>query len=114
MGTRSTVTFLDNGIPLCCIYQQFDGYIKEGVGDELKNFVKSKPIVNGIGENENVFNGVGCMAAQFIKEFKKEAGGLYLFPLGNKEEYNYIVNVTHENIHLKCEEVSGYGEIIKI
>lgn len=106
MGTRSTITFYQDDQFVCCIYQQFDGDLF-GVGEELKQFLKSKKFANGIFADKNVFNGPGCFIAQFIKEFKTRAGGaggLYLFPEGAKEQYNYRVDFWErdiDNYHLE-------------
>jgi len=100
MGTRSTITFTaryeDGDVSLVKIYQQYDGYIK-GVGYELAEWLKDKIIINGIGfedrGNNNCANGLGCLAAQFIKEFKKDIGGLYITEMSDTEDYNYNVIV---------------------
>ena len=97
MGTRSTTKFIakrgEKLTPLVNIYQQFDGYI-DGVGHDLANFLKNKKIINGISsghDNSNYANGLGCLIAQYIKEFKKEVGNLYITDFEDKEEYNYEV-----------------------
>ena len=97
MGTRSTITFIAGNeygnIPLVKIYQQYDGYIK-GVGYELANWLLKKNIVNGFNERNDIdANGIGCLAAQFIRDFKKEIGGLYVIPNDpdDCEDYNYEV-----------------------
>lgn len=60
-------------------------------------------MVNGIGLNEEfrVFNGIGCLAAQFIAEFKDGAGGLYMTWLGDEQQYNYEVVFDYESKLLK-------------
>lgn len=100
MGTRSTITFAktDGGlvvVPYVTIYQQYDGYI-EGVGHELAKWLMGKTIINGIGFNqysEKYANGLGCLAAQFIRDFKTDVGGLYIDPITIEDEcdYNYLV-----------------------
>jgi len=97
MGTRSTIIFSAGNeyeyIPLVKIYQQYDGYIK-GVGYELANWLLKKNIVNGFSErNDTDANGVGCLTAQFIRDFKKEIGGLYIIPNDpdDFQDYNYEV-----------------------
>ena len=57
MGTRSTTRIYANGKMLIALYCQFDGY-PEGVGQQLANFAVSRPFVNGIGANSEVFNGM--------------------------------------------------------
>ena len=96
MGTRSTVKFIrkrkNKLTPLVSVYQQYDGYI-EGVGYDLANYLKSKTIVNGIsfGNNEDIANGFDCLIAQYIRDFKVEAGGFYITDFDDVEEYNYEV-----------------------
>jgi hypothetical protein len=89
MGTRSVIKFYENDTFLCAIYQQYDGYL-QGVGNDLKDFIKSGVFVNGINEDkgDKLFNGMGCLVAQYIKEFKKEAGGLYITSEKEYQEYN--------------------------
>ena len=103
MGTRSTIRFIEKyenrETQLVNIYQQFDGYI-EGVGYELAKWLINKTIVNGfVGNDEkNNANGIGCLAAQFIKDFKKHIGGLYIVGSTNAQEYNYDVIIDARQI----------------
>ena len=102
MGTRSVITFKENDKPICAVYQQYDGYT-DGKGQELKDFLRSKQFVNGIGQDNNVFNGAGCCIAQFISTFKTEAGNLYMVEIGSKEEYNYSVNFKYGDNYIVSE-----------
>jgi hypothetical protein len=97
MGTRSVIKFQEDGETFCAIYQQFDGY-PEGVGRELFDFLDSITIVNGLsaGQPKIVANGMGCLAAQFIAEFKDGAGGFYMTHPDDTQEYDYIVNASWE------------------
>ena len=100
MGTRSTVKFIetyeDGKETVCAIYQQYDGYI-EGVGHDLANFLKAIKIINGISRADRqdmlgrYANGMGCLAAQYIKAMKTEVGGLYITTAEDSQEYNYEV-----------------------
>lgn len=97
MGTRSVIKFYEtyedvkeSTVFLCAVYQQYDGYLN-GVGKELKNFLTSRPFVNGISDYNACFNGAGCCIAQFIKEFKERAGGLYIYPEKSEQEFTYEV-----------------------
>ena len=97
MSTRSTIRFTrkrdDKYIPLINIYQHYDGYI-DGVGHELARWLCKKKLVNGLPLNydQNMANGIGCLAAQFIRDFKEEPGGLYINSLDNiSDEYHYEV-----------------------
>ena len=96
MGTRSKTSFIkkigDNRVHLVSIYQQYDGYI-EGVGYDIANYILDKTIVNGfgLGDNSNKANGFDCLIAQFIRDFKKDIGGLYITTENDIQEYNYNV-----------------------
>ena len=100
MGTRS-LTFVydstgDNGEsePIMCIYRQFDGY-PSGHGHELAQFLDSKTLVNGYGEqNDFDANGMGCLAAQLIVQLKHGVGGIYIYPVSSTDcfqDYEYHV-----------------------
>lgn len=106
MGTRSTITFcgkVDNEIiPYVNIYQQYDGYL-DGVGTELCEWLMDKIMVNGIAsrENRNIANGIGCLAAQYIRDNKHKTGGLYIYPIGDAHkncDYNYQVIINEEAV----------------
>ena len=98
MGTRSLTRFItqhdDEKFVITCVYRQYDGY-PQGHGKELADFLNSGVMVNGFGQSEQKqFNGIGCLAAQFIAEFKKGVGGIYIHqPDSNDcgEEYVYEV-----------------------
>lgn len=118
MGTRSTITFcekVDNEIiPYVNIYQQYDGYL-DGVGTELCEWLMDKVMVNGISsrENRNIANGIGCLAAQYISDNKYEAGGLYIYPIGDAHkncDYNYQVIIDEEAVNIfgnkKLEDIT--------
>ena len=114
MGTRS-LTYVYEGKredwvkPFVCMYRQFDGY-PSGHGAELADFLLSGRLVNGLSGMGKVkqFNGMGCLAAQLVANFKDGAGGIYLYPARLKQdcwqEYEYhvwedVVRVTDtENI----------------
>ena len=105
MGTRSTIAFIDKRVTkdgkvytdeLVRIYQQYDGY-PSGVGLELAKWLDKKFIVNGFSMGQTMgkgfCNGLGCMSAQFIHDFKTEIGGLYITSNNDIEDYNYKVIV---------------------
>jgi len=103
MGTRSLTRVFDvhperGGNCLVCIYGQYDGYIKDGLGDQLKEIVTDAKIVEGIslGENADCYNGVECFAASLVGKLKDGIGGFYLYPIMSpsdspSEEYNYDI-----------------------
>ena len=98
MGTRSTITFIgkvgDKEIPYVRIYQQYDGYLS-GVGLDLIRWLQKKNIVNGISDyTSDIANGLGCLAAQYIRDYKYGVGDLYIDPIDSDLkfiDYNYDV-----------------------
>lgn len=97
MGTRSKTSFIEKRgeelTHLVSVYQQYDGYI-DGVGHEIAEYILSKKMCNGIplGRNtDNLANGFDCLIAQFIRDFKKDVGGLYITTEDNIQEYNYDI-----------------------
>jgi hypothetical protein len=96
MGTRSLTFVYDGTSKVMCMYRQFDGY-PSGHGAELASFLASfDAVVNGYAFNETrkVANGMGCLAAQLVANFKVGVGGFYLYPTSTKDagqEYEYHV-----------------------
>ena len=94
MGTRSLTFVYDGDVPVINIYRQYDGY-PSGHGHELAQFLDSKNLVNGFGE-QNSFeaNGMGCLAAQLIVQLKHGVGGIYIYPVSSTDcfqDYEYHV-----------------------
>ena len=117
MGTRSLTIVKDgefNDEDLCLMYRQFDGY-PEGHGQELIDFASEFKIVNGIplGEETKIANGAGCFAAQMIAHFKEDTGGIYIYPVSQRnvgEDYIYILTIqAGKEIKLKVE---SYDDVI--
>jgi len=122
MGTRSLTTFIQTWTDkekqkkrtqkIVTVYRQFDGY-PTGHGMELAEFLTSGEMVNGIGgQQHRVFNGIGCLIAQFIKDFKDGAGGIYVHRGGTTnmwEDYHYHVIFNHDTqkLTMKCIDVSS-------
>ena len=121
MGTRSLTRFItqhdDEKFVITCVYRQYDGY-PQGHGKELADFLNSGVMVNGFGQSEQKqFNGIGCLAAQFIAEFKKGVGGIYIHePNSNDcgEEFVYEViykypkgfgKVDEDSLTMSCYDV---------
>jgi hypothetical protein len=121
MGTRSLTRVIevwkdDSGKQktekLVTMYRQYDGY-PSGHGQELAEFITGGKVVNGLGvdNNEKVFNGAGCFAAQMISHFKGDsAGGFYIYSnsakdVGEEYEYHVLVDFNTKQITLKCYEV---------
>ena len=94
MGTRSLTFVYEENKPIINMYRQFDGY-PEGHGAELAEFLLSGEMVNGFSQTETrQFNGMGCLAAQMIVNFKKSVGGFYIYPIESNscwQDYEYHV-----------------------
>lgn len=97
MSTRSLTHIKDNGKTLVTFYRHSDGY-PEGHGKELAKFLDGFSIVNGLSLRESsakVANGMSCLAAAIIKEFKDGPGEIYIYPVDSSdcgEEYVYTVD----------------------
>ena len=106
MGTRSTTTIKnENGKTLVTLYRQFDGY-PSGIGQELADFLNARTIINGIsGQTAKTHaNGIGCLAAQLIGEFKGgQIGNVYITTEDDSQEYNYTVYYKEGVPYLRCE-----------
>lgn len=106
MGTRSLITFIKldpetkKETPLVAIYQMYDGYLN-GVGKELCEWLSKKKMINGLGFYQNTdeyVNGIGCLAAQFIRDFKIDVGGLYIYPIDCERRWiDYCYDVVIDN-----------------
>ena len=84
MGTRSLTFVYDGEEPIINMYRQFDGY-PTGHGAELAEFLAPFDMVSGIPVGKDVkprkmANGMGCLAAQLVANFKDGAGQFYLYP----------------------------------
>jgi hypothetical protein len=105
MATRSSYLFIeqneDDVKNIVSVYFHYDGYPK---GHPLKfcDWIKDGEIVDGFGDKNGLqFNGIGCLAAQFVNKFKDGVGGVYLqsvdsFGQGG-EDYLYKVIVKNDN-----------------
>ena len=96
MGTRSlTFVYDESNQPIINMYRQYDGY-PEGHGSELAKFLKDGTLVNGVrlGETGRFYNGMGCLAAQLVSNFKNGAGGFYVYSVNAKDcgqDYEYHI-----------------------
>ena len=131
MGTRSLTHFIErykepskdkrrkpivNDTEIVVMYRQYDGY-PSGHGIELAEFLSKGRLVNGISaaEKEIVFNGMGCLAAQVIANFKQGAGGIYLHKAGTTDawqDYDYYVIGDEETKELTLKCVNSGGKVI--
>ena len=111
MGTRHITAVLDeDGKKIIEMYGQYDGY-PDSIGEDLKEFISSGKMVNGIGNDDKVFNGIECFAAQLVSHFKDGVGGFYLHAPStnykNKKGYytKYLAEYYYEidsNLKLTC------------
>jgi hypothetical protein len=105
MGTRSTYRIIeqykndDSSIEnneLVLVYLQYDGY-PTGHPLTTAEWLATGMVVNGLSMNEDklVFNGAGCLAAQFIDKMKEGAGGTYIYSLKSRGECweNYLYDI---------------------
>ena len=86
MGTRSLTFVYDGDVPVINIYRQYDGY-PSGHGTELAEFLDG---IEGA-------NGMTCLAAQLVANFKKTVGGFYIHPVAETDcgqDYEYHVYET--------------------
>ena len=123
MSTRSTITFMkENEDPVATVYKHYDGGIG-GFGYELAKWLSGMTLINGMMTDkhygEKYANGVGCLAAKFIKKFKKETGDIYLCAPDPdyKEDYNYKVIVEPYGLEKSANdcvtiEVDNFGKVI--
>ena len=133
MGTRSLTIFVERTTEkpktlkskpkvteseIAVMYRQYDGY-PSGHGMELAEFLNRGVAVNGIpggGDDKLYFNGVGCMSAQVVANFKSGPGGIYLYKAGTRncwEEYTYKVIFNHDKgdmyVTMECKEEGFVG-----
>lgn len=123
MGTRSTYRIIEQyknnktektqNHKLALVYFQFDGYPSGHPLDTAK-WLASDKVVNGIGMDDNglIFNGAGCLAAQFIEHNKSGAGGVYVHRMTSRghsgEDYSYDIIVKEDKtIEMIAYDVSG-------
>ena len=96
MGTRSTYRIIeqykneDSSIEnneLVLVYVQYDGY-PTGHPITTAEWLSTGVVVNGFGLNQDklIFNGAGCLAAQFIDKMKDGVGGTYINSLSSRGE----------------------------
>ncbi len=95
MGTRALTFVYDaDRQPFLNLYRQYDGYI-EGHGAELAEFLAGKKLVNGYGkESTELANGMGCLAASLVANFKETVGGFYIHSVTSTDcgqDYEYHV-----------------------
>ena len=109
MGTRC-LTFVYEKYgqvqkPVVNMYRQYDGY-PTGHGAELAEFLSAGRMVNGLDGvgKELQFNGMGCLAAQMVANFKESPGGFYIYPTDITEcgqDYEYHVYLKKDELYIE-------------
>lgn len=108
MGTRSLTFVYDGETPIINMYRQYDGY-PTGHGAELAEFLAPFEMVNGISvradkQERKIANGMGCLAAQLVSNFKQEAGQFYLYPTSAVDcgqDYEYHIYQGTEGLRVR-------------
>lgn len=128
MGTRSLTYVYDGPMvnddlaqpAIVCMYRQYDGY-PAGHGQELTAFLSGMKLTNGYSTGQKApqwANGMGCLAGQVVAHFKKDIGGIYLFPpragADCGQEYEYHVYTDNDELRLKIESVGWGGQPNKV
>jgi len=95
MSTNCLTKVIDEyGTPILGMYRHWDGY-PTGHGLELAEFLNKFAVVNGIGVGNpsglEIANGMSCLAAQIVAEFKHGPGDIYLTTPEDTQEWNYTV-----------------------
>ena len=108
MSTKAILIIKENSNTLVTIYKHWDGYIKDGFGENIYNFLKDKKIVDSISNRDSEqFNGMGCLAASLIAHFKKGPGDVYI-ERNDLEDYgaDYIYELNFEKncLMFKCSD----------
>lgn len=109
MGTRSLTFVYDGDEAIINMYRQYDGY-PTGHGAELADFLgQFEAITNGmrLGETRKTANGMGCLAAQLVANFKDGAGQFYLYPTSAKDcgqDYEYHIYQDEQGVRVRITD----------
>ena len=109
MGTRSLTFVYDEQDVIINMYRQYDGY-PSGHGAELAEFLGGfEAITNGIrvGDERKIANGMGCLAAQLVANFKVGAGQFYLYPataVDCGQDYEYHIYKDAEGLRVRITD----------
>jgi hypothetical protein len=111
MGTRSLTFVYDGEEAIINMYRQYDGY-PSGHGAELAEFLGQFEMGNGIPVGKTFekkyANGMGCLAAQLVSNFKgTEAGGFYLYPTSAVDcgqDYEYHIYKDAEGLRVRITD----------
>jgi hypothetical protein len=108
MGTRSlTFVYNEQNKPIINMYRQYDGY-PTGHGAELADFLSVGRLVNGMAltktAEEFVFNGMSCLAASMIAQFKQSPGGFYIYSVDETDcgqDYEYHIYDSGKGLYIE-------------
>lgn len=113
MATRSSYLITENRNgkkrKIANVYFHYDGY-PEGHPAEVCEWLSQSVIVNGFGHKSNtIFNGAGCLAAQFVAKFKETTGNVYLYSIEDYgkagEEYLYEIYIDGGKIEFRANRI---------
>ena len=106
MGTRSLTFVYDGEEAIVNMYRQYDGY-PSGHGAELAQFLSKGRLIYGLtGKETTQFNGMGCLAAQMVAEFKDGPGQFYLYPTSAKDcgqDYEYHIYERDNEVRVRIQ-----------
>ena len=110
MSTQAIIQIYNKEEHVLTIYKHYDGYL-DGLGRDIKDILGGRKVVNGIGSDQNVVNGMHNAAAILVAGLKKdmEAGDVYLHAPNAKEkgDYTYTLNAVDGEITLVAEDFDG-------
>jgi hypothetical protein len=112
MGTRAIITFKSGKKDLCAIYQQMDGYVDGGLGEDLVKMLSGHTLINGFGPDtpENTHNGIDDLAAYVICQLKKDnpLGNVYMFPIIKHKDFMFKSADGHNSMEALGGAEYGY------
>ena len=122
MGTRSLTKVIEtykdkdnkkHKTNLICMYRQYDGY-PSGHGQELSDFLFDRKIVNGFTmehQRGKYNNGMGCLGAELVSEFKDGIGNIYIQDPNTEmdyEDFEYIIEGSNEDgLNIRVNNFDG-------
>jgi len=120
MSVRSLTVVLNKDSQELMTMYRHGGGDPEQHGQELADFLTRGRLVNGFTTEERqtwVFNGMGCLAAWIVAEFKDGPGIVYLLPAGTRdigEDYVYTVYAQNERIKMRVGTcITMYSDTFK-
>jgi hypothetical protein len=107
MGTRALTFVYEGDKAIVNMYRQYDGY-PSGHGLDLAQFLTRGQLVNGLSGKDTVsFNGMGCLAAAMVANFKETPGGFYIYSVDSTEcgqDYEYHVYEREGEIRVRVTD----------